>query len=445
MLAISTFAIFWLQPGEPFVTLMFWLPVATIAITLLCWILTTSPESRSWSQNWPGVTVLVSIIILMDLNRIFKIEQIFTSQTPIFELPLGVLFFLAILTFVIIRWQKATSFLQTAAILAILILFIFLKTPSLIHNISEYLISIRGANPADKTTPLTWLGFSYIAFRLIHTLRDRQSGRHPSLTLVEYFNYVIFFPAFTAGPIDRAERFVNELRQPLALGNDDWLEAGTRLFVGLFKKFVIADLLAFVSLTNVLVSHIQSSGWMWIFLYAYAFRIYFDFSGYTDVAIGMGRLMGIRLPENFNAPYLKPNLTQFWNSWHMSLTQWFRAYYFNPTTRALRSAKRPLPVWLIIFITQITTMTLIGLWHGVTAGFALWGLWHGLGLFVQNRWSEFIRSRIPAWAQTEKVQKALNGFGVFVTFNYVALGWLFFSLSNPAVAWFAMKKLFGVF
>jgi D-alanyl-lipoteichoic acid acyltransferase DltB (MBOAT superfamily) len=227
------------------------------------------------------------------------------------------------------------------------------------------------------------------------------------------------------------------------LENEDWFESGKRLFLGLFKKFVIADLLATISLNDVLVTQVKSSGWLWFFLYAYAFRIYFDFSGYTDIAIGMGRLMRIRLPENFSAPYLKPNLTQFWNSWHMSLTQWFRSYYFNPVTRAMRSSKQPLPVWVIVLLTQISTMVLIGLWHGVTTGFALWGLWHGIGLFVQNRWSEFIRNRLPTWTQTQIGQKFTNAIGVFLTFNFVAFGWLFFNLSNPAIALLAMKKLFG--
>src|SRR5512141_411437 len=105
----------------------------------------------------------------------------------------------------------------------------------------------------------------------------------------------------------------------------------------------------------------------------------------------MGRLLGIRLPENFAAPYLKPNITQFWNSWHMTLTQWFRSYVFNPLTRAMRSSKEPLPTILILLVAQISTMALIGLWHGITLGFVFWGLWHGLGLFIQNRWSDFIK------------------------------------------------------
>ncbi len=134
-------------------------------------------------------------------------------------------------------------------------------------------------------------------------------------------------------------------------------------------------------------------------LYAYAFQLFFDFSGYTDIAIGTARLMGIKLPENFNHPYLKPNLTQFWSNWHMTLTQWFRAYFFNPVTRALRSASKPVSIPVIIFITQLGTMLLIGLWHGVSFNFILFGLWHGIGLFIHNRWSDWTKawfSRLPS-------------------------------------------------
>lgn len=140
------------------------------------------------------------------------------------------------------------------------------------------------------------------------------------MNLGEYVNYVIFFPSFTAGPIDRAERFVQELRTPIALADQDWLEAGKRFFLGMFKKFVIADLLALIAINEMLVNQVHSAAWMWFFLYMYSLRIYFDFSGYTDVAIGLARVMGVRLPENFASPYFKPNLTLFWNSWHMTLT-----------------------------------------------------------------------------------------------------------------------------
>jgi D-alanyl-lipoteichoic acid acyltransferase DltB (MBOAT superfamily) len=158
----------------------------------------------------------------------------------------------------------------------------------------------------------------------------------------------------------------------------------------------------------------------------------------------LGRLLGVRLPENFAAPYLKRNLSQFWNSWHMTLTQWFRSYVFNPFIRAMRSGSQALPPVLIILAAQIGTMVLIGLWHGLTTGFVLWGLWHGIGLFVQNRWSDFMKDHLPAWGKTRTGETILNYSGVFLTFHFVSLGWLFFSLSTPAQVWAVMATLFGV-
>ena len=443
LLAVSAFVVFWLQPAQPFLSFSFWLPVATLTITVMAWALTSTPEMRAWKQNWPAITILIGIVLLMDLNRHFKLTQVYISTTPPFTLTLIALIVISAAALLLAQWQKSHRILRVMALIAIILIFIFLKVPQLTNYVLAFLSAARGQNPDTVDVAFSWLGFSYLAFRLMHTIRDRQSGRLPAVTLTEYVNYVIFFPSFTAGPIDRLERFVKELRTPLPMGDEDWIDAGTRLFVGLFKKFVVADLLAVISVSDVLVPQVKGAGWMWLFLYAYAFRIYFDFSGYTDIAIGLGRLLGFRLPENFAAPYLKPNLTQFWNSWHITLTQWFRSYFFNPLTRAFRSGKQ-LPVWLIIFVTQISTMILIGFWHGGTLNYILWGAWHGVGLFIHNRWSEFIRNRLPAWTQSPRGQIAMNALGVFVTFNYVALGWLFFTLSTPAIAWQAMLKLFGL-
>jgi len=438
LLGASVFVVYWLQPPQQFVSLVYWVPTATIAITILCWLLVSAPESHTWRQNWPAVLVVIAVMLLVDLNQFFGLEKIYMTTTPrlwMFALALGLF---TVLFFILIKMPRPL-YIFGAAFVAIILLFVFLKTPFFIKTAFEFINSLRGQQPGNSRYLISWLGFSYIAFRLMHTLRDRQVNRLPALTLAEYVNYVIFFPAFTAGPIDRAERFVQDLRNPVALAEQDWMEAGTRFFVGLFKKFVIADALTLIALNDVLVGQVKSSAWMWFFLYAYSLRIYFDFSGYTDIAIGLARIMGIRLPENFTSPYLKPNLTQFWNSWHMTLTQWFRAYFFNPITRALRTKEVLVP--LIILITQISTMVVIGLWHGVAWGFALWGLWHGLGLFIQNRWSEFIRSRIksPLPAQGQLV---LNMIGIFLTFIFVSLGWLFFTLSTPALALQALSILF---
>jgi D-alanyl-lipoteichoic acid acyltransferase DltB (MBOAT superfamily) len=183
---------------------------------------------------------------------------------------------------------------------------------------------------------------------------------------------------------------------------------------------------------------------MWVIVYAYAFQIYFDFSGYTDIALGIAQLLGIKLPENFASPYLKPNLTQFWNNWHMTLTQWFRAYFFNPITRWLRSWQKPMSIPMMILLTQVATMLLIGFWHGVTWNFTLWGLWHGLGLFIHNRWNDATKAKAATWATTPAKQAILNISGILFTFHFVAIGWIFFALSSPVASWQVIQKLFGL-
>lgn len=444
LLAVSTGVLFWLQPPEPIPSLGFWLPFGTLGLTIVSWILTSASDERGWRRTWPAVAVIAAVVFLMEINGFAGLSINAAVVAPVPSKVLLAVVALAGLVGILCRWQAGRPILMVGLSGLIVLAFVMIKTPGLAQSSASWLQHLPGAGEGIAAdVPFSWLGFSYVAFRLLHTVRDRQAGRLPEVSLSEYVTYVIFFPAFTAGPIDRVERFVQDLRSPHELRNDDWLDAGTRLIVGLFKKFVVADLLAVISFSDLLVEHVKTSGWMWLFVYAYAFRIYFDFSGYTDMAIGMGRLLGVRLPENFNAPYLKQNIALFWNSWHMSLTQWFRSYIFNPLTRQLRSGRATVPTWFAILITQLVTMVLIGLWHGITWGFALWGLWHGIGLFVHNRWVEFARGRWPAATQSPGARRAAAILGVFITFNFVAVGWLFFGLSTPALTWKALRMLFG--
>jgi D-alanyl-lipoteichoic acid acyltransferase DltB (MBOAT superfamily) len=342
--------------------------------------------------------------------------------------------------------------LSAAAIIA---LFVTLKTEPFALAASAGLRALGGQSAEQASAlDIRWLGFSYIAFRLLHALRDRMTGalRVPALSLQEFVTYALFFPALTAGPIDRAERFAKDLRQPFALSVAEAMDGLTRIVAGVFKKFVLADTLAAIALNGANAAQTTSTLWMWVLLYAYAFRLYLDFGGYTDIAIGIGRLCGVRLPENFDRPYLKQNLTAFWNSWHITLAQWFRAYFFNPLTRALRSAPSPqvpeaerrgLPPALIIFVGQAGTMILIGLWHGVTWNFAAWGAWHAVGLFVHNRWAEYICAHPPRWDNNPRLKRAANGLGVLLTFHYVALGWVWFALPSLSLSQQVFLGLLG--
>jgi alginate O-acetyltransferase complex protein AlgI len=444
LLIASILTIFWLQPALPIRGFDFWIPITTLLITIFTWLITADDEARKNRKNIFVFGTIAIIILLLNLTRYFSFAQIFTpSRPPQIETTLAIVLIFGLVFFLLKKFKA--SFL-TFGLILLIGLFLILKIPILTLWLSSSLRGLVGQSVETASAfDIRWLGFSYVAFRLIHTIRDKKAGRLPSVDLGEYITYVIFFPAFTAGPIDRIERFIKDLRQPFSgLNSEIFFSAGQRLLIGLFKKFVVADTLALIALNDTNAMQVTSTGWMWVLVYAYAFQIYFDFSGYTDIALGIAKFIGINLPENFASPYLKPNLTQFWNNWHMTLTQWFRAYFFNPITRWLRSWQKPLSMPMMILLTQVATMLLIGFWHGVTWNFILWGLWHGLGLFIHNRWNDFTKAKASEWANTSFRQNLLNISGIIFTFHFVALGWIFFALSSPVTSWQVILKLFGV-
>jgi alginate O-acetyltransferase complex protein AlgI len=444
LLILSVLAVYWLQPVIPLRSFDFWLPSLTLAFVLLTWLVTSNAGAWRAHQNLYALLLIVGVAAVVELSRYFLPQPFLTATTP--PAFFQYLFFTLILAVVILSLfqlsRRRLSQTLTLVIVLLIAILVILKTPALSQQTSIFFRALahRSVDSA-LATDLRWLGFSYIAFRLIHVLRDRQTGRLPELSLAEFATYVVFFPSLAAGPIDRAERFAGDLRKDFRLTQNDTLSAGQRLVIGLFKKFVIADALALIALNDALAIQVRSTFWMWVVTYAYAFQIYFDFSGYTDIAIGTARLVGVKLPENFASPYLKPNLAQFWNSWHITLTQWIRSYFFNPFNRWLRGF-RSMPQWTMILIGQLSTMLLIGLWHGVTVNFILWGLWHGFGLFFQNRWSDFAKKRFNI--TDSRQQTALKLGGIFITFNFVALGWVFFALTGPALSWTVFRKLFGM-
>jgi D-alanyl-lipoteichoic acid acyltransferase DltB (MBOAT superfamily) len=354
----------------------------------------------------------------------------------------------AILIYLISLLKPAKTAWLWFAIAEILLFFVILKLPSLTTLVSAWLRKASGQNPTlASALDIRWLGFSYIAFRLIATLRDRQSGRLPQVTLQEYLIYLIFFPALSAGPIDRIERFITDLRNTSPVSTAQVTEGGRRFILGLFKKFVLADLLALFALGPTSAAQIRSTGWMWVSVYAYTLQIYLDFSGYTDIALGISSWLGFSLTENFRSHYLKPDLTRFWNNWHITLTMWFRAYFFNPLARALRSTKKPLPTGWVILISQLATMVLIGLWHGITWNFVAWGAWHGIGLFINNRWSESRKRRQVAQPSQTKLRIAKylsDPLSTLLTFHFVALGWVWFALPSIPLSLDVFTRLFGV-
>lgn len=419
----SVLALYWLQPATPIRNLDFWLPTITLALSIRVWVMTWQPEQKLTNADKASAALITGLVLLVALTRYLPFS-LTPSRPPQTWLVLVVLASVAFFLWLIGRFLTQKPWALRVRFWWLIVLFILLKSETLSLLASQGLRTLMGQSAQFATGfDIRWLGFSYIAFRLMHTLRDRLTGKLPELSLSEYLSFIIFAPALTAGPIDRVQRFIKDLNAEWQLNSHVLIKAGERLVQGLFMKFILADSLALFALNAQTAAQTTQTGWMWLLVYAYTLRIFFDFAGYTHIAIGLGLLFGITLPENFKRPYLQTNLTQFWNSWHITLAQWFRAYWFNPLTRALRGKKWGL--WLIILIGQSSSMLLIGLWHGLTWNFVIWGLWHGLGLFIHNRWADFSKRR---WGQIDN--PAINIISGLLTFQFVALGWVWFALPS---------------
>ena len=291
-----------------------------------------------------------------------------------------------------------------------------------------------------------WLGLSFILFRLLHVLFEARKGQLPATRFGDLLIYTLFPPSLIAGPIDRLPRFQSDLDRVGQAYRFEFLAEGIwRILIGAFKKFVIADLLARLPLLLADYPGRTSVPALWISLYAYGFVLYFDFAGYTDMALGVARLIGFELPENFSAPYLKTNLARFWQAWHMTLSSWARDYVFFPLARTLRLRAAWLPANATALLCHLTTMLVIGLWHGFSWTFVVWGVWHAVGLFIVKLWGDYRRPKIAAARRTgasRSIWWTLPAW--FLTFNYVMLGWVFFGARDLPSAITTLGRLFGV-
>jgi D-alanyl-lipoteichoic acid acyltransferase DltB (MBOAT superfamily) len=463
LLVTSAIGIYWLQPILPIRNMDFWLPTLTIGLTVLVWTITRTTQTNP-TQNgirpplekdsWIALLLLAAVVLIISLTRYFQPLCCLTPTRPppIWQVS-ALLLITAVLILISLGVPAHRDRLATVTFILIVLIFFVLKSELLSRAASGWLRQLFGQTASLATAfDLRWLGYSYLAFRLLHVLRDFQTKRLPAYNLDDFVAYALFWPAFTAGPIDRSQHFIGELRQVSSPGQAVWPawspqefpSGGYRILTGILKKFVLADTLALVALNQVTAFQTHSSFWLWAMLVAYSLYIYLDFSGYTDLAIGFGRLIGIHLPENFDRPYQKSSLVAFWNSWNITLAQWFRSYYFNPLTRALRTRYKKLASWIIILLSQVSTMVLIGLWHGLSWNFLFWGLWHGFGLFVNNRWSAWITPRLGNLEMHSFFERTLQLGGWFLTFTYVTLGWVWFVVPAPGAAGAVYARLFGL-
>jgi alginate O-acetyltransferase complex protein AlgI len=267
-------------------------------------------------------------------------------------------------------------------------------------------------------------GVSFFVFQAISYITDvRRKDIEPDRSLVAYSAYQSFFPHLIAGPIVRYRDVIGDIRQPVR-SVDNFAIGVTRFAHGLFKKVVIADGVAPIAdAVFALPASDVDFATAWIGAVAYGIQIYFDFSGYSDMAIGMARMFGIRFHENFERPYASRSITEFWRRWHISLSSWFRDYVYIPLGGSRGSA-------FVTYRNLLIVFAVTGLWHGAAWTFVLWGLYHGLFLMAER-----MAFRTPLTALTHPAARWLYCLPV------VIFGWVLFragSLDQALQMWSAM-------
>lgn len=268
------------------------------------------------------------------------------------------------------------------------------------------------------------LAISFFTFEFVHYIVDARRGTLPEHSPADFFAFALFFPTMVAGPIKRFQGFQPQIGTARA-GAQDVNDGITRIALGLAKKLCIADTVTPLTLPLLTTDAMRAASkpqLVWALL-AFAVKIYMDFSGYSDIAIGSARLFGIHVPENFNWPYLRANIAQFWRHWHMSLTSWITEYVYIP----LGGNRRGLA---LAAANSVIAMGVSGLWHGAQWHFLVWGLYHGVLLATYRAWTVLLKrplaEKFPAIATgtTGSVASAAGAtLGTATTFVLVTIGW----------------------
>lgn len=314
--------------------------------------------------------------------------------------------------------NKSKSLLIVVVSFHLLLLCIFKYFNFIISNIN----SIFSSNISLLNIVLP-IGISFYTFQIISYEVDVYRGKvKVSKNLIEFMTYVFLFPQLIAGPIVRYESVNKELKSR-KVTFDDFSSGVNRFVIGLFKKVVIANNIG--ELCNILVGSTEVSVLLyWVLGISYMLQIYFDFSGYSDIAIGIGKMIGFKFPENFNYPYIADSVTNFWRRWHMTLSSWFKDYVYIPLggnrVSILKHIRNIFIVWM-----------LTGLWHGASWNFIIWGLYFGVILIIEKYFLNKVLEKLP-----KVIRIIYTSFVVMISF-------IIFSSNNLDSAFTIIKGLFS--
>lgn len=326
--------------------------------------------------------------------------------------------------------EKKASRLRTLGVVLGVGLLLYFKYLNFFIESFAHLFESMGLHTNWHTFNIVMpLGVSFFTFRLISYVIDVYNGEvEPTGDVVEFATYIAFFPCILSGPIDKP-KFISQLHQKREFNYYQAVDGMRQILWGLFKKMLVADTCA-LYVDEVFSSYTDQTGSTLLFaIILYSFQLYADFSGYSDMAIGVGKLLGFSITRNFNYPYFALNIADFWRRWHISLTTWVTDYVFTPLNFQFRRWGK-IGVILAIFIN----MVVVGLWHGANWTFVLFGIYHGL-LFVPLILSGAFMKKDKLRTNRIGLPVLKDFFRVLLTFILVLIGWIIARSSSVGMAW----------
>jgi D-alanyl-lipoteichoic acid acyltransferase DltB (MBOAT superfamily) len=383
-------------------------------------------KEKTKAQNWLLLIASYAFYGLADLKMI----PLLSVATVIFYI-LGI----AIQT----STEKRSSMLTTLGVLlGVGILLYFKYLNFFIESFTELFNSIGLKSNWGTFNIILPLGISFFTFRLISYVIEVHRGKIESTKdFVAFATYVAFFPTIMSGPIDRPNSFIPQLERKRPFNYDLAVDGCRQILWGMFKKMVIADNLAgFVNSVWSDISH-QSGSTLLIAAVIYSFQMYTDFSGYSDMAIGIGKILGFRITKNFNYPFFSRNVAEYWRNWHISLTSWLTDYVFMPLNVKFRDMGN-----LGLIFAIIINMVIVGLWHGANWTFALFGLYHGL-LFIPLILSGSFFKKKKMKTNKLGLPTTYDFFKIGGTFLLVTLGLIIFRADNIRQVWKYINGFFN--
>ncbi len=383
------------------------------------WLLLSSLFFYAWGETWFVFVMLASILVdyfsglliagALSMRRRQEIPLLEAGgpRTPVQRL--GLLF-------------------SIVANLGILAFFKYFHFSVDSYNAAVGFLGFQGLGWDAALQVFLPLGISFFTFQSMSYTFDVYLGKvRATRNLLNFATFVSMFPQLVAGPIVRYKDVAERLAHR-RVSLDDFAEGVRRFIIGLGKKVVVANAFAVPADQIFAIPDSElTPGLAWLGVFAYTVQIYFDFSGYSDMAIGLGRMFGFRFLENFQYPYVSRSITEFWRRWHISLSSWFRHYVYIPLGGNRRGTGRTyVNLWLVFF--------LCGLWHGASWNFVFWGLYHGFLLVLERIVRSRVRDVHPLWVPCSHLYVLLA----------VMVGWVFFRAESFTQAWTFLKAMVGI-